>query len=240
MKGFGIEIKNNLLDPKHIINMGAAVWLYMFLIDKITSVSEEQIGLVLGGKPLKYEEIKLELGISDRTYSRWIIDLENNGYITTKRTPHGLIFYVNKAYKRFKKRSATNDVSDLSDPPQMVKRSAMNAGSNKTDPTDPKTLQEDITQPSVAIVSDLEKQVDKIYKVLYKINPLISFGNKTERRDIGKLISVYGIEEVLGAANYALLNRESEDLFVPQIRNPREFCDKYLKLSDYWVRNRKK
>jgi hypothetical protein len=27
MKGFGIEIKNDLLDPKHLEHMGQAVWL---------------------------------------------------------------------------------------------------------------------------------------------------------------------------------------------------------------------
>lgn len=104
MKGFGIEIKNNLLDPKHVQSMGQAVWLYMFLVDKMTSISEEGIGRVLGGRPVKYEEIKTELGISRRTYVRWIAQLLKYPYIETTVAPYGIIFRVLKAYKRFSRK----------------------------------------------------------------------------------------------------------------------------------------
>jgi len=85
MKGFGIEIKNDLLDPKHIKAMGPSVWLYMWLVDKMTSISEDQIGSILGGKPIKYEEVEKELGISQDTYTRWIAKLEEYPYIETRR-----------------------------------------------------------------------------------------------------------------------------------------------------------
>ena len=108
MKGFGIEIKNNLLDPKHIEHMGIAVWLYMWCIDKMTSIDESGVGKVLGGKPIQYKEVGDELGISVRTYRRWVTLLVTGGYINTITAPHGLIFYVNKAHKRFGKRYAEN------------------------------------------------------------------------------------------------------------------------------------
>lgn len=108
MKGFGIEIKNNLLDPKHIEHMGIAVWLYMWCIDKMTSIDEDGVGKVLGGKPIKYEELGEELGISVRTYRRWVSILTKEGYINTKATMRGLIFTVNKAHKRFGKSYAKN------------------------------------------------------------------------------------------------------------------------------------
>ena len=53
MKGYFIEITNNLLDPKHQKAMKESVWLFMWLIDKMTSITEEGIGRVLGGKPIK-------------------------------------------------------------------------------------------------------------------------------------------------------------------------------------------
>jgi len=117
MKGFGIYIKNDLLDPKHVENMDSSYWLYTWCLDKMTSISEEGIGKVLGGRPVKYEELQKELGLSHRTYSRWIARLKKHGYINVLRAPNGLIISVNKAVKVFGNRVAINGVSDK---PQMA------------------------------------------------------------------------------------------------------------------------
>lgn len=104
MKGFGIEIKNDLLEKKHVEGMGQAIWLYMWLIDKMTSINEKNIGLVLGGKSIKYEEIKKDLGISKNTLTRWTKILLKYPYIITIRTPYGTVYKVLKAKKRFTKK----------------------------------------------------------------------------------------------------------------------------------------
>ena len=101
MKGFYIEITNNLLDPKHRAAMKESVWLFMWFLDKMTSIDERGVGKVLGGKPIKYEEVKIDLGISVRTYRRWVDQLEEKRYINQKRTPYGCVITVNKARKRF-------------------------------------------------------------------------------------------------------------------------------------------
>ena len=101
MKGFYIEITNNLLDPKHRNAMKESVWLFMWCLDKMTSISEEGIGKVLGGKPIKYKEVEKDLGISERTYARWVARLKKYQYINIKRTPYGCVITVNKAKKRF-------------------------------------------------------------------------------------------------------------------------------------------
>ncbi len=101
MKGFGIYVKNDLLDPKHVKQMDAAIWLYLWLLDRMTSISEEGVGRVLGGKPLIYDDLKADLGVHKNTYSRWVGRLRQFKYIGTKRTPNGLIFFVFKAHKRF-------------------------------------------------------------------------------------------------------------------------------------------
>lgn len=126
MKGFGIEIKNHLLEPKHVENMGTAVWLYMYLIDKITSVNEDGVGKVLGGKPLKYSEVKDELGISKDTYTRWIKKLEEYPYIESTLAPYGYSFKVLKAYKRFRKNH---------EPKRFRKNHERNKDSNSLDST---------------------------------------------------------------------------------------------------------
>lgn len=119
MKGFGIYVKNDLLDPKHYRQMGDAIWLFLWLLDKMTIIDGEKgEGLVLGGKPVKFEDIGNEIGVSRSTYIRWIDALTEANYIATKRTPYGLIFTVHKAEKIFgnsnsKKRSAKNDTSEM-------------------------------------------------------------------------------------------------------------------------------
>ena len=75
----------------------------MWFLDKMTSISEEGFGRVLGGKPIKYKEVNEDLGISRRTYINWINILKNGRYIKTTRTPAGLVIIVNKAKKRFKR-----------------------------------------------------------------------------------------------------------------------------------------
>lgn len=107
MKGFYITIKNGLLDPKHFKAMGGdrdmgTVWLFMWLLDKMTIIDEEKgEGKVLGGRPVKFEEFKKEIPISRTTYVEWIKLLRKGNYIKTERTPYGLIFIVYKAFKIF-------------------------------------------------------------------------------------------------------------------------------------------
>lgn len=102
MKGFGIYIQNDLLEPKHIAAMQDAVWLFMWLEDKVTIKTPSGDGIVLGGKPVKYAEVNAELGISQDVYTRWIDLLEAYPYIEVKRAPYGLIYKVLNSKKRFR------------------------------------------------------------------------------------------------------------------------------------------
>ena len=100
-KGFYIEITNNLLDPKHRKKMGTAVWEFMWCLDKITKIDENQIGWVYGGKPIQLKEISEELGILQHNVSKNLNKLKKEGYLLLIRTPRGLIIKINKAKKRF-------------------------------------------------------------------------------------------------------------------------------------------
>ncbi len=141
MKGFYIEITNNLLDPKHREAMKESVWLFMWFLDKMTSIDENGIGKVLGGKPIKYEDIKADLGISVRTYRRWTDQLKEKGYINVLRTPYGCVITVNKARKRFG-RSVNNGTT----------RYATNGTSLARSGTSNKTLQLDSNNKDNTII----------------------------------------------------------------------------------------
>lgn len=74
-----------MINPKHVKEMGVAVRLYMWLTSEIP---QEQV--------IKYAEVKTALGLTQRTYNRWVSILTSHGYIKTKRTPYGIIFTVRK------------------------------------------------------------------------------------------------------------------------------------------------
>lgn len=144
MKGFTFEIKNNLLEPKHIEAMGIAIWLFMWLDDKVTRIDDGEVGWILGGKPIKYEQVKEELGISQRTYTRWIEQLVKYPYIKAIRTPHGISFRIYKAHKSFGKRSVKSGVLDK---PQVANLLDKSGVSNKTITIDNNSKTKEATLP---------------------------------------------------------------------------------------------
>jgi hypothetical protein len=102
MKGFGIYVKNTLLEDKHRIAMGESVWLYLWLLDRMTSISEDGIGKILGGKPIKHTDFSDSFSsLTRQTYTRYVERLREAGYIDTLRTPYGLVISLNKAEKIF-------------------------------------------------------------------------------------------------------------------------------------------
>src|SRR5579875_3688716 len=96
---FGMFVKNNLLDPKHFEAMGNAVWLYLWLMDRVTHIDKKTgLGIVLGGKPFKFDEYTLTPLTTTRRQLKRLID---NGYIVTTRTPYGQVLWVTKCVKIF-------------------------------------------------------------------------------------------------------------------------------------------
>jgi hypothetical protein len=126
LKGFGIYVKNDLLEPKHYLAMGEAIWLYLWLLDRMTSVNENGVGKVLAGRPITYAMVAEDIGVSRQVYVRWMKQLRQAGYIQTLRTPVGLCITVQKAQKIFGNRSIKSDTS-----PEVKKGSIKNSTSPK-------------------------------------------------------------------------------------------------------------
>jgi len=108
MKGFFIEITNNLLDPKHRKRMGTAVWEFMWCLDKITKIDDGGLGWVYGGRPINLKEIREEIGITEPKISKNLNKLKDQGYLILCRTPYGLVVKVCKAKKRFAQKVKTD------------------------------------------------------------------------------------------------------------------------------------
>lgn len=114
MKGFFIDVTNNLLEKKHRKTMKIAVWEFMWCLDKITMIDEQEVGWVLGGRPIKLEDIRKDLGTSLKSISQNLSNLHNAGYIEVRRVSNGLIIKVFKAKKRFNKK-VKSDLTKASD-----------------------------------------------------------------------------------------------------------------------------
>ena len=206
MKGFFIEVSNDLLDPKHCEQMGEAVWLFMWLLDKITAVASES-GKVLGGKPIKYKEVEADLGISRSTYNRWMKALKDGGYVKSIRTPYGSCIVVLKAKKRFSKkatdvpetkhviRSIKTDTSiapsmthqssnnDTSIAPSMTRQSSELESSNKTLAVDISSIDDKSVDDNLNIISPSGSNGDGL------VNDSITIKNGKNTKITGKLVN---------------------------------------------------
>lgn len=114
-QNYFITVSRGILSIEHQKKIGSALWQYLWLLDKMTRIDENGMGLVLGGKPIKLEEIG---GIHKVNISKNIKKLKENGYIDIKRTPYGIIIKIFKAKKFFnskdKKELYYNDLGQIS------------------------------------------------------------------------------------------------------------------------------
>lgn len=102
-----ITVKKTLLDPKHIkamrvSNKTTSLWLYLWLLDKVTTIDEKtKLGAVLGGKQLTIEYIGKDLEIGTKTTRRMLHNLVDNGYVKLIRSKYGNRIFLTKAEKYF-------------------------------------------------------------------------------------------------------------------------------------------
>lgn len=85
-----IPVWNGVLE--HLEQMGMAIWLYLWCLDKITR-EEDGLGYVLGGAPVKVEQIAKELGRSSRAIRRDLKTLRSR-YLQLRWTPYGYVIHV--------------------------------------------------------------------------------------------------------------------------------------------------
>ena len=237
MKGFYIEVSNDLLDPKHCHTMGDAVWLFMWFLDKMTIIdSDLGEGKVLGGKPIVYTDLEIDLGISRSTFFRWSEILKQGGYIRTLRTPRGQVITVLKAKKRFgrsvksdtslnKKRCSKNDTSVTINDTSMLDYDTSNIDSTIDKSVD-KNIITSQSEVNVKEIIDLFKLVNPNYQTL--------FPRKTERDAVERMLKRFGREKLEKAIK--VMAESYGKKFAPTITTPRELESRMGKLIAYYKR----
>jgi len=92
-------IRGGLWDDAHLERMGAAVWLFGWLVHRQTR-ERFGVGLVLGGSPLTYEIIRQDTGMPIRTLKRWMSRLTRSGYVRITHSAHKrMVIEIVKAKK---------------------------------------------------------------------------------------------------------------------------------------------
>ncbi len=105
-KDYNAGLRGVLFEARHYERMGAAVWLYGWLVLRQTH-QQADVGWVLGGAPISYREIEEETGFNVRTLERWMHTLRREGYIQTEAAPAGVTVRIMKA-KKFPQGSRRN------------------------------------------------------------------------------------------------------------------------------------
>lgn len=194
---FYITISNGLLKDGHRKRMGSSVWEFMWLMDKVTKIDNEGIGWVLGGKPIKLQEMAKDMDMRESTISENLTKLEDEGYIKKITTPYGLSLRIIKAKKRFGKTETSNEgirkTANLSS--ENRKPHSENRKPNKTVSVDnnSKTLLAGETP------AEDSKEISFLINLFKGVSPNTYsdfFGNTTERSACSKLIKRFPRDEL--------------------------------------------
>jgi hypothetical protein len=112
-RSFPIPVWNGILE--HCKKIGPAIWVFLWLLDKITDEkSKPGVGWCLGRAPIKLERIASDLYESSRTVQRHLLRLTKEGYIIRRRTPFGYSIGVRNSRKfgAFRRTTDRTEVSD--------------------------------------------------------------------------------------------------------------------------------
>ena len=262
MKGFGIYVKNDLLEPKHFKAIGQALWLYLWLLDKMTSISEDGIGKVLHGVPIKFEKIKNDLPMSPSSYTRYIEALEQAGYITALRTPYGHVFAITKAKKIFSSRENHKKAESQKKRITNVTAENHNCDGNKEDNTVNNTLKSEANASAedmswnkqsddyeegvvnldgdITLVDDKKKPTRKypnapaVRKVFQEVTGRNPANWKVNATQLKACENLY-TERTLEKVRIALqfYEENKHKEFCPQISSPFDLDSKWTKLGEF-------
>jgi hypothetical protein len=116
-----IPVSNGLFE--HRERIGPAIWEFLWCIDRVTREevddNGERWGLVLGGVPIKYDRVALDLKSSEQTVKRNMQILKEQQYISSVRASRGQILKVAKNKKNVETRRRKSESPPPNDNPKM-------------------------------------------------------------------------------------------------------------------------
>lgn len=100
-----LMIRGGLVDPKHWLAMGEAVWLYLYL-QRIVQFTGEDAGKTFPGHLYQHRDAVEAIGAPRRRIERWFAQLVDAGYLTVTRRRLGYEVTITK-YEDLQKRAAS-------------------------------------------------------------------------------------------------------------------------------------
>lgn len=98
---FRIPVSTGIFD--HHPEIGDAIWLLLYYIDKTTAevpgANGKFTGIVLGGRPVRDREAAERFSCAVKAVRRWRLRLEYHGQIRARRTPFGFVVEVVNSQK---------------------------------------------------------------------------------------------------------------------------------------------
>jgi hypothetical protein len=107
-------ISAGLFEEKHLHRMGPAIWVYGYLLGRVTEEipdgNGDFIGIVAHGEPISATEIATRLGKTVWSIRADLRRLDRGGYITKKISKSGesYSYLINKSKKFLPKRNGTH------------------------------------------------------------------------------------------------------------------------------------
>ncbi len=250
---FHIGARNGLLEQKHFDQLGSAIWLYLWFIDK----QPKDTNKVLGGKPITYQMFAQQFPKIPRiTYVRWLAVVENGGYIELLRTPRGYVVTITKPKKwdsKYNTKKSTSSQSDVSKVQHHnksdVSKTIHHNGSDVSKmihAEDVSKMIHPIRHNSLDITKDSNTNVllqppaefgdEKINKIISHFEKKIGKmpRQKAQRRAASTLIKRVGFEKVIGGINAVEACRGER--FAPNIANIEDLMNKWINLETFYRR----
>jgi len=172
--------------------MGMSLWVFIWLIDKTTLEYTDEHGVrwgrVLGGKPIKYQDIVNNLKISLRTAKYYIATLRRENYIRIKRHSYGIAVEVRNS-RKWVSRSAKScpsipEVQDVGSPEvqDLASRSAKFGIANPPNEGQLTVSSKDITGLKYIYVEDDEplRLATLLKALILKRKPDYRWGTRSE------------------------------------------------------------
>jgi hypothetical protein len=212
---FVIPVSNGILTPEHCQNIGPAVWVFLWMLDRTTKEvanSEGHLeGLVLGGLQVRSSKIADDLGIATRTVHEHIDRLCQRGYLRKIDCGDGLpAGYAVQKSKKWRRNqppvpTSVDQITDLAEIREPSQESANPRGITvdpRGNPLYPrgnplpirKTAQDNTKQTTPETVVGVETKTTKTKKPVRKV----------ATDEIDRVYQAYPLKKEPGAARIAI------------------------------------
>lgn len=235
---YSIGAKNGLLEQKHLVALGNALWLYLWFLDKQPKNTDK----VLGGQPITYQMFAKSFpDVPRRTYVRWLGDIKAGGYIELLRTPKGSVITINKPKKWFDsdapkttQRSKSDAPNMATDAPNMAQPRAKYGSSNIKETKLQLTIRNNKTR---ATKSPEHEQISKLFYEAIKALKLPVLNHTTINAKIKALVKEDEPDKIIKYLEFMRDQYETLDWsFKPAINTALDIYTKRLSIRNTFAR----